>query len=75
MPNQGDVHVVQRGNEWAVESEGSQRASSKHKTQTAAITAARAQAKRNKSELLVHGRDGKIRERNTYGKDPRSSKG
>jgi Uncharacterized protein conserved in bacteria (DUF2188) len=74
MPK-GDVHVVQRGQEWAVESEGSQRASSKHKTQTAAITAGRAQAKRNKSELLVHGRDGKIRDRSTYGNDPRRTKG
>jgi hypothetical protein len=74
MPK-GDVHVVQRGQEWAVESEGAQHASSKHKTQGAAITAGRAQSKRNESELLVHGRDGKIRDRSTYGNDPRRTKG
>ena len=32
-------------------------------------------ARRNKSELLIHRRDGKITERNTYGHDPRRSKG
>ncbi len=33
--------------------------------------AGRAIARNNKSELLVHGRDGKIRERSTFGHDPR----
>jgi hypothetical protein len=27
------------------------------------------------SELLIHGQNGKIRERNTYGHDPRRTKG
>ncbi len=76
MPKKGDVHVVSReDNRWAVEVEGNSRASSLHDSQTAAASAGRTLAKRNESELLVHGKDGKIRERNTYGKDPRSSKG
>jgi Uncharacterized protein conserved in bacteria (DUF2188) len=75
MPNKGDVHVVPKGDKWAVEVEGNERASSNHDTQEPAISAARQMAMRNKSELLVHGEDGKIRERNTYGKDPESSKG
>jgi Uncharacterized protein conserved in bacteria (DUF2188) len=70
-----DVHVATQGDKWAVREEGSQQASSTHRTQSAAITAGRTQAKRNRSELLVHGRNGKIRERRTYGRDPRRSKG
>jgi hypothetical protein len=76
MPRQGDVHVV-RGNSggWLVRVEGTARARSIHTKQAEAITAARAIARKNKSELLVHGRDGKIRERSTFGHDPRRTKG
>jgi hypothetical protein len=37
--------------------------------------AAREVARRTKRELFVHGRDGRIRERDAYGTGPRSSKG
>jgi Uncharacterized protein conserved in bacteria (DUF2188) len=75
MPKQGDVHVI-RGNSggWQVRIEGSARAHSIHKTQAEAAKAGGALARRNKSELLVHGRDGKIRERGTFGGDPRQTK-
>jgi uncharacterized protein YdaT len=75
MPNKGDVHVVPKGDQWAVEVEGNERASSIHDSQEQAISAGREIAMHNHSELLVHGEDGKIRERDTYGKDPVSSKG
>ena len=76
MPKQGDVHVI-RGNSggWQVRVEGTARARSIHKTQAEAATAGRAIAQKNKSELLIHARDGKIRERNTFGHDPRRTKG
>jgi Uncharacterized protein conserved in bacteria (DUF2188) len=51
------------------------RASSTHEKQADAWDAARDIAKRNDSEALLHGRDGKIRERNTYGRDPHPPKG
>ena len=71
MPKKGDVHVAQAGDKWDVKVEGNKQPSSTHQTQGAAIDAGRTAAKRNRSELLVHGRDGKIRERNTYApKDP-----
>ncbi|MEP7107357.1 MAG: DUF2188 domain-containing protein [Ferruginibacter sp.] len=38
--------------------------------QSDAISVARDIARNNSSELIVHGRDGKIRERNSYGNDP-----
>lgn len=71
MPK-GDVHVVYRSGEdkWAVEVEGKVRASSLHHTKTTAMQAGTRTAKRNGTELLVHGTDGKIQERNTYKRDP-----
>jgi Uncharacterized protein conserved in bacteria (DUF2188) len=76
MLKQGDVHVV-RGNTggWQVRIEGIARARSIHTTQAEATKAGSAIARKNKSELLIHGRDGKIRERSTYGHDPRRTKG
>ena len=60
---------------WARLKNGSRRAASLHDTQAAAERAARAQAKREHSELVVKGRDGKIQRRDSYGNDPRSTKG
>lgn len=68
-------HVVPRDGGWAVRGEGNSRASSTHQTQKGAIGAAREQAQKQGSEMIIHGRDGKIRERNTYGKDPHPPKG
>lgn len=55
--------------------EGNQRATSVHNTQAEAETAAIAQAKREKTEVIVHGKDGKIKRRNSYGNDPYPPKG
>lgn len=68
-------HVVPKDGGWAVRGEGNSRASSTHETQKGAIEAAREQAQKQGSEMIIHGRDGKIRERNTYGKDPHPPKG
>ena len=68
-------HVIPHQGKWAVKSEGSQRATSIHKTQAEATEKAREIARRQKSELLVHGRDGQIRSRNSFGNDPFPPKG
>jgi ketosteroid isomerase-like protein len=77
MPKPGDVHVVHRANQgkWVVEIEGTGRAKSSHATKAEAERAGRDVARQNKSELLIHRRDGRITERNTYGRDPRRSRG
>lgn len=62
-------HVVPRDGGWAVKPEGG-RASSIHDTQREAIDRAREVSRNQNSELLVHGRDGKIRERDSHGHDP-----
>ena len=74
MPKKG-VHVVPSGGKWLVKKEGSAGAASTHRTQAAAWKKGRSLAKQDKTELFVHGRDGRIRERNSYGSDPRRSRG
>ncbi len=63
-------HVVPHSEGWAVKGEGNQRATSVYQTQQEAINAARQIAINQGSEMFIHGRNGQIRERNTYGKDP-----
>lgn len=68
-------HVIPHNGKWAVKPAGAKSVSSTHRTQEAAIKAARANAMREQSEMLIHGRNGQIRERNTYGKDPYPPRG
>lgn len=68
-------HVVPHQSGWAVKGAGNFRASSVHGTQREAIAAARESAIRQGSEMLIHGENGRIRERNTYGNDPFPPKG
>lgn len=68
-------HVVPHEGGWAVKGAGSGRATKVFGTQAEAVQSARATAIKQGSELLVHGRNGQIRERNTYGNDPFPPKG
>jgi hypothetical protein len=70
-----NVHVVPQDGQWAVKLAGSDEVVSTHATQAEATEAGRARARQEMSELLVHGEDGQIRERDSYGGDPTSSKG
>lgn len=69
------VHVTPHDNGWAVERENGQRASSVHGTQAQAEAAGRTTARREGVEFYLHGRDGQIRERDSYGNDPHPPKG
>lgn len=61
---------------WKVKGAGSSRASSTHSTQEAAQKAATRLAKsQEKGQVVIHGRDGKIRTEHTYGSDPNPPKG
>ena len=68
-------HVVKRDDGWAVKGAGNSRDTSRHETQSDAFNAARDIAKNQGSEVFIHGTNGRIRERNTYGKDPYPPKG
>lgn len=63
------------GNDWAVKRGGSDRATTVVPTQKKAIEVAKEISKNQGSELFIHGKDGQIRERESYGKDPFPPKG
>lgn len=68
-------HVVPNAGKWSVKKAGAAKASSTHTTQSDAIDAARRIAQNQKTEVYIHGRDGRIRERNSYGNDSHPPKG
>jgi len=63
-------HVVKSDRSWAVRGAGNKSVSSRHRTQKAAISSARKTAIKEKSEVVIHGRDGRIRDKDSYGNDP-----
>ena len=63
-------HVVPVGTNWGVRGENNSRLTSKHQTQFEAIFEARKIAINQRSEVVIHGKDGKIRDKDSYGNDP-----
>ena len=55
---------------WAVKNSGAVRASKTFDTQEEAVVYARVAAKKVGAELYVHGRDGTIKDKRSYGNDP-----
>ena len=74
MPKR-DQHVVPHESGWAVKGPANRKATSVHPTQREAIEAARTIARNQRSEMFIHGENGRIRERNSYGSDPYPPKG
>ncbi len=74
-PTRRTFHTVPTDDGWANRREGAQRASSTHATKAEAQAAGRTAAKRDGVEHLIHKRDGTIGNRNSYGNDPKTSKG
>jgi uncharacterized protein YdaT len=66
-----DIHVVTHPEGgWATRREGASRVSSRHRTQREAIEDARDHARDEHVEVVIHGRDGRIRDNDSYGNDP-----
>lgn len=63
-------HVVPYKDDWAVRRENSSRISSSYETQADAIDAARETARREHGEVVIHGENGRIRDKDSYGNDP-----
>ena len=59
-------HVVMQGERWAIQAEGETTPSGLFKTQGEAWEKAKALARKERSEAILHGRDGAIRERTAY---------
>ena len=71
MADKSDVHIVRQkdGSRWNVKQGGEVQSS--HQTQQAAIEKGTTIAKQDKVDVVVHGRDGKIRSKDSYGNESR----
>jgi|GEM_PF-81742 len=75
MKKTGTHVVINPKGEWSVKRSGATRSMRNFETQGEAIRFARKTAKREAGELYIHGRNGRIRARNSYGSDPFPPKG
>lgn len=63
-------HVVTHNDKWAVRSEGSKRVTKEFDTKAEAFKYGREVAQNQQSELVIHGQNGQIQNKNSYGNDP-----
>lgn len=71
-----DQHVTKHPDGgWQVKGEGNARATAKTDTQKEAISIAREISRNQESELVIHGEDGRIRQKDSHGHDPFPPKG
>lgn len=76
MPRKPQISVEPRDDgKWAVQKDGTQRASRVTDTKQEAVDLARAQAKREGAELVIKKGDGTIQSKDSHGNDPRRIKG
>ncbi|MWJ18044.1 DUF2188 domain-containing protein [Clavibacter michiganensis subsp. michiganensis] len=75
MAGKRGQHVVPSDDGWSVRKAGATKATRNFTTQQDAISAATKIAQNQRGEVYIHGRDGRIRERNSFGNDPHPPKG
>jgi hypothetical protein len=75
MARKPPVHTVPHGDGWANRRQGSPRVAKTFARKVDAQAAGRRTARREKTEHLIHNRDGSIGSRNSYGNDPHPPKG
>lgn len=63
-------HIVPKDNGWAVKGAGNSKVTKTFETQKDAIDFGRQIAKNQESELVIHRKDGTIRDKDSYGNDP-----
>lgn len=69
-----EQHVTKHVEGWQVKGAGNSKATAVVNTQAEAIKIAREIAKNQESEVVIHGVDGKIRDKDSYGNDPKPPK-
>lgn len=62
--------VSPKGKQWSVKGEGNKKATKLVDTQAEAVKIAKAIAKNQESEVIVQGKKGQIRSKDSYGNDP-----
>jgi len=67
-------HVVKKNDKWIVKGEGNDKITKSFDTQKEAIEFAKQIAQNQESEVVIHGKDGKIRDKDSYGNDPNPPK-
>jgi hypothetical protein len=75
MARKPPVHTVPHEDGWANRREGATRVMKKFATKAEAQAAGRETARRDKTEHLIHKRDGSVGSRNSYGSDSQRKKG
>ncbi len=70
-----NIHVVHDGEQWKVKQDNAMRSSGNFETQREAIDRARQIAQNKGQEVAIHGLDGRIRAKHSYGNDPYPPKG
>ncbi|MFW6025788.1 MAG: DUF2188 domain-containing protein [Candidatus Woesearchaeota archaeon] len=76
MSNKKNQHIVPTSKgKWGVKGAKNKKITAKFNTQKEAIDYGKRICKNNKSELVIHGENGKIRRKNSYGNDPYPPKG
>jgi hypothetical protein len=67
MPKSRDVRILSTESGWRVQRSG--RTVSNHRTQRRAIAVAAKLARRSGGDLVTHARDGRIRSKDSYGRE------
>ncbi len=75
MSSKRNQHVVPHADGWAVRGEGTERASGVFDTKVEATEAGRSIARNQGTELVIHGKDGRIQSKDSHGHDPFPPKG
>ncbi len=65
-----NIHTVPYDGDWAVKKEGQEKPLSVHRTKENAEERGASIARRLEVEHVIHGRDGKIQDKDSYGRDP-----
>jgi uncharacterized protein YdaT len=67
-------HVVPHNGAWGVKGSGNKKVTEVSATQAQAIDRAKSIAKNQGSEVVIHGKNGQIRDKDSYGNDPNPPK-
>lgn len=70
MGKRPSIHIVPHDSGWAVKKSGAARASKVTATKVEADKVGRVMAKNQQAELVIHGRDGRIQDADSFGGDP-----
>lgn len=74
MSKKKDIHVVPNQGDWAVKREGNPQPVSTHDRKSDAEGAARDIGRRDRVEVVIHDRKGRIQDSDSYGNDPHPPK-